>query len=311
MRYSVLAVLLLMGVAYAADLSVAIIDSSECSSPLHNSVINCLAQGGPNHCNVIVTITNPSSNKSLRVSYLYYNSSSGQLEDGGKVCDIGAGLRGSCTFAIKTITGGKNGTDAMPFKIVGWVGEVCGNGEYCAGSKEYDATLNVVVNHSTGGFEQNVLSKVDTARSEYARVSAQYTSDCYNMTGFYLLQNASSETLEASNKLSICDIRDALNLTNDAINKIHQADGNAKLASCAITPPVQNNSQPPQPPPENNTTQVPQNETLNETQNETSNTSTGNMTNITSALVKGCIPFYMLAALLVAAVWSERKHVNA
>jgi hypothetical protein len=303
MKY-ILAVLLMVGVVSAADLTATLVGTS-----LFN-ISNCRMQGDANRFTVDVGIQNPSSTKFMRVTYLYYNSSSGQLEDGGKACDVGARMRQTCTFTLYTITGGKNATDVIPFKIVGWVGDICGNGEYCAGSMEYDTTLEVTVGHYTNINEQTILDKLSTARSEYTRVSAQYTGNCYNRSGYDVLQFASTEIQRASDMLTICNIHDSLYAVNDAINRIRQAEGYAKPASCGA-PPGNNNSQNNQSaPPENNNTEVPQNESFNQTYNETGNNTPGteNVTNITSALIKGCIPFCILASVLLFAVWSERKN---
>ncbi|NYZ79168.1 hypothetical protein H0N99_03385 [Candidatus Micrarchaeota archaeon] len=300
MKFCILAVLLVSGVVCAADLTATITGDSRFAGP------NCRIQGDPNYYDVGAIVINPSSDKTLGVSYLYYNASSGGFEDGGKVCNVGAGLRQLCNFRVYTISGGKNGTDEISFKVVGWVGDICGNGRYCAGAVEYDTVLSVTVNHTISMYEQNVLDKLNTARSEYNRVSAQYGGSCYNQSGHDLLQNASSEILDASSKLSICDTRDALNTANDAINKIHAAEGYTQPSSCQA-PPVENKSNQTQlPPPQNNTTWTPpkQNQTLNQTQN---NTPAENLTNITSTLLKGCIPFCVLIALLLAAVWSDRN----
>jgi hypothetical protein len=308
MRGSVLVVLFMAGMVGAAELTASLVDIK----PLGGS--NCRIQNGPvyygsTYYDVSAIVENPSTNRSLRVSYMYYNSSSGEFEDGGKVCDVAMNAKQNCRFRVYTITGGKNATDVIPFKIIGWVGELCGENSYCVGSQEYETVLNVTVSHYTSIYEQNVLDKLNIANSEYERVSAQYTGDCYNTSGMSVLQNASSEMQNASYLLVVCDMHDSLYLANDAINKIREAERYAKPV-CNATPPKQNNSQPPPPPPENNTTEIPPNETLNQTLSNVTN-NTQNITDITSTLMKGCVPSYILATLLLAAVWSGRRQISA
>jgi hypothetical protein len=302
MKYCALAVLLVMGMAFADNLNVLVGVTAPLVGP------NCRGQGGPNYYDVDAIVTNPSAVKTIRITYLYYNASSGGLEDGGKACDVMAGGRLNCKFRIYTISGGKNGTDAIPFKVIGWVGELCGNGQYCAGSQEYDVMLNVTVNHYTSLFEENVMSKLAIAAKNYAVVGVNYTGDCYNKSGLDILQSASSEMVVSSSQLSVCDIVDALNMANDAINKVGQAAGYTKPV-CVKNQTMQNesNTTPLQPPKKNNTQTTP-NESVNGTGNNAS--SNQSLADMTSALAKGCIPFCILVALLVVAVWSE-KRVNA
>jgi hypothetical protein len=174
---------------------------------------------------------------------------------------------------------------------------------------EYDTTLSVTVNHTVSMNEQNVLDKIAVGKSEYTRVSAQYTGNCYNTSGYDLLQSSSSEIQKAGDLLSICDLHDSLFLANDAIINIRQAEGYAKPALCSAPPPANNSHANQTAPPKNNNTEVPQNESINQNLNESGNNtpSTENATNLTSTLMKGCIPFSVLAALLLVAVWSERK----
>lgn len=306
MKCGMLAVLLMMGMAGAVQLNATV----STNTPLAGT--NCRLQGGPTYYNIDVSIQNPSHSKTMSISYSYYNSSSDQFEDNGRICDVGIGVTQTCTFKVYTVTGGKNGTDAFPFKIVGWVGDICGD-TYCAGAEEYDALLSVTINHYTSVYEQNVLDKLNTAMNEYNTTSAKYAGNCYNTSGLSILQNAYSEISNARAMISVCDLTDALNTENDAINQIRQAEGYTQPTSCTVTPPPENKTNSSQlPPPKNKTTVTPPNNNSNVNLNQTQNStpSTQNLTGLTSALVKGCIPFFVLAAVLVAAVWSERR-INA
>jgi len=286
MKWHVLAILFVMGLAGAAELDAIIIDNTPLAGP------NCRERGGPNFYEVEVAILNPSTATSMRITYMYYNSSSGEFEDGGKVCDIGVGMRTSCQFKVYTITGGQNKTDTIPFKVTGDFGNT-----------KYEKELEVIINHYPSAYEQNVMEKIKIARDDYNRVIQKYTG-CYNLSGLELMQNAYSEIGDAEDKLSICDMQGAQSFSNDAINTIREADRYTRPVSCNVTPPQENNT-PPQPPPSNQT-----NQTENETPpipNPPLPNATANVTDITSALMKGCMPFAILITLLVIAVWSERK----
>lgn len=307
MKCGMLTVLLMMSIACADPMTAMLSNNATLVGT------NCRLQGGSTFYNVNVVIQNPSRTKIMSISYSYYNATSGLFEDGGRVCDVGIYTAQTCTFKVYTISGGINGTDMISFKLVGWVGDLCGENTYCAGSTEYDTVLSVMVNHYTGMYEQNIINKINAAMREYHAVSAQYNVSCYNESGLALLQSASYEISNASAMLSICDLVDALNTTNDAVNRIRQAQGYAKPTSCNTTTPQNNTNSTPVQPPQNNTT-VNQNNTNKE--NNTSNVKPNqtqnnqplqNLTNISSALVKGCIPFYILAAVLLTAVWSERR----
>jgi hypothetical protein len=276
MKLYVLAILVRVGIAGAAELDAVLFENKTYAGS------NCREQGGPTYYVIMVAITNPSATTSLRVTYLYYNSSSGTYGDGGKVCDVKPAMRESCEFKVYTVTGGQNKSEEIPFKVIGDFGT----------SETYERELGITVNHYIGAFEQSVIDKLAIARGEYERVYQRYGS-CYNISRY--------ELLDAEYKLSICDISGALKRANDAITKIHQDEGFAN-ATCSGAQPQQNGSQPPPPPIDQN--QTSQNETP---ANQTPPTSEDNLTGITSAIAKGCMSFFILTVLLVIAVWSERK----
>jgi len=288
MRRCILAILLMMGIAEAAYVLDAILtDTGPFAGP------NCRERGGANFYDVSVAVTNPSADTTMRVSYMYYNSSSGEYENGGKACDVRPGMTEPCNLKIYTVTGGRNATDVIPFRITGQVGEF---------ATKYEKELQVTIDHYTGSYEQNMLERIETARSEYGRVIQIYTG-CYNASGLALMNNANSEIAEAESKLLICDLSATQNLTSDAINKIREAEGYLKPVSCDGSPPAGNNT-PPELPQQNNT--PPANETPPENGTPAASKIEENVTDITTALMKGCMPFAVLLSLLVIAVWSDR-----
>ncbi|MCX6775838.1 MAG: hypothetical protein NT130_03260 [Candidatus Micrarchaeota archaeon] len=274
---------------------------------------NCRIQGGPTSYQVDVLVVNPSPNATLKVTYMYYNLSSGGYEDGGKICDVMRGASQSCTLTIYTPTGGKNGSDQIPFKLSGTFGveSYCG-GPFCEGRVVYEKELNVTVNHYTSLYEESVITKIDIAMKEYGPVFQEYTN-CPNANASALaeLQDASSELLSASNDLTICNIQQAYNLTTDAIVKIREVNSSYTQELC-IPPPPQNDTNNTQLPSDHNTTQ---NNETNETpviqppvnSQPSPPSSTDNISQVVLSLAKGCMPFSILMAMFVIAVWSERK----
>jgi len=272
---------------------------------------NCKMQGGPTSYQVDIQVENPSQNATLKVTYTYYNLSSGEYEDGGKVCDVMRGVTQSCTLTIYTPTGGKNGSDQIPFKLSGTFGveSYCG-GPFCEGRAVYEKELSVTVHHYASIYEQSVVTKMDTARKEYDQLSRDY-ADCRDASLLAELQSISSELLNASNSLTICNMQQAYNLTSDVILRIRGFGVSYPLEVC--TPLPQNNTNNTQLPPANNT--VEDNET-NETtvippqENSTQQPPSSNdsISQLALSIVKGCVPFSILMALFVLAAWSERRN---
>lgn len=277
--------LLLLGFVAAAELDAVLTDQTPLSGP------NCRERGGPNFYDVLVAIQNPSSTDSLRVTYMFYNSSSNSYEYGGKVCDVKPGMREACSFRIYTITGGQNGTSRIPFNITGEFGEFR--------TRVYKL-LEITVNHYPSAYEENVMKRIAEARSEYSRVSSEY-SGCYDPSGLVLLQQAQGDIEEAKNQLAICNIQQANVLAINATSKLHDAE--SMLGPCNETPETNFT----QPPSENQTPAPPGEETPqppNQTQPQVTPNKTveENLTDMTALLLKGCVPFLILLALFVFAV---------
>ncbi|MCX6776934.1 MAG: hypothetical protein NTY73_03130 [Candidatus Micrarchaeota archaeon] len=310
MKICIFAFLLIVGLVSATEfyeLNAILVDNKPLSGP------NCKTDGIQTSYHVDVLVVNPSPNATLKVTYTYYNLSSGEYEDGGKICDVMPRLSNSCTLTIYTPTGGKNGSDQIPFKLSGTLGteSYCG-GPFCEGRALYEKELSVTVNHYTSLYEDNVMNNIDTAMKEYGPVFQEYTN-CPNANASVLaeLQDVSSELLNASNDLTICNIHDAYNLTTDAIVKIREAGSSYAPELCAPPPPPQNNTNNTHLPSDNNITE---NNETNETpviqppvNSQPPPSSTDNTSQMILSLAKGCMPFSILMAMLVIAVWSERK----
>jgi len=309
LKFGMLVFLMATGMAVAAEtleMNAILIDDKPLAGP------NCRMQGGPTSYVIDVSVANPSADNSLRVGYMYYNSSLGDYVDGGKICDVKPSLREICTVTIYTITGGKNGTEQFPFKLSGTYDteSYCG-GPFCSAKISYAKEFNIPVNHYTGVYEENVVKKINSARTEYDTAVQRYTG-CSNASVLDLLQTAYSEILVAQEKLTICDMAKAQNMTNDAILKIREVESYPKAGVCGGNPPQQNNTGNTSVPSDDNVTQ--DNETTDQPQfNLTNNTNitgpagTDNISNVTLAIAKGCMPFFILTGILVAAVWSERR----
>ncbi|MEM3555777.1 MAG: hypothetical protein QXF56_03620 [Candidatus Micrarchaeia archaeon] len=278
--------LLVTCLAFAAELDAVLTDET----PLAGT--NCRERGGATYYEVAVAIQNPSSTSSLRVTYEYYNSSSGSYEYGGKVCDVKAGMREACVFKVYTITGGKNGTERIPFNITGEFGEF---------RTRVSKVLEVTVNHYTSAYEENVMRKIAEARERYSRVYEKY-SGCYDTSGLVLLQQAQSLIEEARNQLTICNLQGANALAVNATSKVLEAE--SYLGKCGETP--EENTTPPveenQTPVVNETSQPKENQTQPEV--KVNETVEKNVTDVTSALMKACIPFFILLMLFCVAVVS-------
>jgi len=313
LKICIFAFLLIIGLVSATEfyeLNAILVDNKPLYGP------NCRMQGGPTSYQVDVLVVNPSPNATLKVTYMYYNLSSGEYEDGGKICDVMRGVSQSCTLTIYTPTGGKNGSDQIPFKLSGTFGveSYCG-GPFCEGRVVYEKELSATVNHYTSIYEESVVTKIDTAKKEYDQVSQEY-ANCPNANASALaeLQDVSSELLSASNDLTICNIHDAYNLTTDAIVKIREVNSSYTQELCIPPPP---------PPPQNDTNNTHLPSDNNVTQNNETNetpviqppvnshpsppSSTDNISQVVLSLAKGCMPFSILMAIFVLAVWSGRK----
>ena len=276
--------LLAVNLAVAVELDAVLVDETPRAGP------NCRERGGATYYEVAVGIQNPSATDSLRVMYQYYNSSSKSYEEGGKVCDVKPGMSEACIFKVYTITGGQNGTDRIPFNITGEFGEF---------RTRIYKQLEITVNHYTSAYEENVMRKIAEARAEYSRVYQKYSS-CYEMSGLVLLQQAQRQIEEARSQLVICNLQTANALANNATNRIREVEN--QLGECGeqppsnITPPVEEN----QTPVVNETPEQPQNQTP--PQVETNKSVEQNVSDITTQLMKACVPFFILLMVLGAAV---------
>jgi len=311
MKICILAFLIIAGVAGAVDvkeLNALIVNSESLAGP------NCRMQGGPTSYVVDVSIQNPSPDNALRITYMYYNSSLGDYVDGGKICDVKPSLREICKVNVYTITGGKNATEQIPFNLTGTYDteSYCG-GPFCSARTMYMKAFNVTITHYTGFYEENVMKKIDSAKKEYDNASQMYNG-CYNASALDLLQGAYSEISEARDELEICNMAKAQNMTNDAILKIREFESYQKLESCGNNTTQQNNTQNTSETGDHNVT--PQNDTLEPNPlvnppQPTNPPGTDNISNVTMSIAKGCMPFFILVGVLVAAVWSERSKSSA
>jgi hypothetical protein len=243
---------------------------------------NCL-QGSmgaePNHFDFGVTVTNPSE-KSLSVSYEWYNSSSGTFVSGGKICDVIAGINmtAQCVVRIYSVFGGINGTDSVTFNVIG------------NDSKNiWTRSLAVTIEHYRGTFEQNAINKTNVANKERAETTTMLAT-CYSQDAEALLNEASSELMGVDQFLKACNIAKVLNLTNEVISKIRMAKEDIRAIPTELCKPK---NAPPEFPP--NTTITPPETTIEST--------ISSITSIVSVAQKlncfGVTLFLLVAAALI------------
>jgi hypothetical protein len=207
-KFVFIVLLLIMSLAWAAELQVFMTKSADAG-------INCRAGNQPNSFEFPIRISNPSQ-KSLTVSYEWYNDTSGAFIDMGKICDIVAGVGQSsampaCIVTLYSVFGGVSGTDSVSFTVIG-----------TDGNNTWKKTMAITLEHYVGTYEQDAINRINLTIKEYLEASSML-SNCYHADAETLLSNVSLQLIDAYSHLRSCDITTTLSLTNDALNKVRKA----------------------------------------------------------------------------------------
>jgi len=183
---------------------------------------NCRGNNDFNPVEISISIRNP-SDYSMRMSYEFYDPNTNEFRTGDKIsCGLGPNIParsfGSCTIRLYTMMGGLNGTSNMLVKLTG-----------DNGVDRYAKTFSVEIAHHTSPYEQNVLSRMDTAQGQFEQTSGKLTKQCYGGVCCGMLKVnqymslALSNLYQANSSLRTCALSSAWSHMGDAVNSLNGA----------------------------------------------------------------------------------------
>jgi len=183
---------------------------------------NCRGNNEFNPIEISVSIHNPSDH-SMRMSYEFYDPNTNGFRAGDSIsCGLGPNVParsfGSCTIRLYTMTGGLNGTSNILVKLTG-----------DNGVDRYAKTFSIEIAHHASPYEDNVLSRMDTAQGQFEQISGKLTKQCYGgvccgMLGVnQYMSLALSSLYKANSSMRICALSSAWSYAGDAINSLSGA----------------------------------------------------------------------------------------